>query len=72
MPSGEKVYFDQDGDPAARYELVSWQKNAAEDTVFVTVGEYDASQPEGKQFAMKDVNIVWAGNSNSVGTTQTV
>ncbi|XP_076137582.1 olfactory receptor CH1 [Alosa pseudoharengus] len=65
MPSGENVYFDQDGDPAARYELVNWQKNAAEDTVFVTVGEYDATLPEGKQFAMNNVNIVWTGNNNS-------
>lgn len=68
MHSGENVFFDQDGDPAARYELVNWQKNEAKDTVFVTVGEYDATLPEGKQFAMNNVNIVWAGDNYSVGT----
>lgn len=72
MPSGEDVYFDQNGDPAARYELVNWQKTAAGDTVFVTVGEYDASLPEGHQFAMNSVDIVWAGDTKSVGTIMSV
>ncbi|KAL2095681.1 hypothetical protein ACEWY4_007829 [Coilia grayii] len=69
MPSGETVYFDQNGDPAARYELVNWQKNAAGDTVFVTVGKYDASLPEGNQFAMNSLDIVWTGETKSKPTS---
>ncbi|XP_026889031.2 extracellular calcium-sensing receptor-like [Electrophorus electricus] len=64
MPSGEQVYFNSDGDPTARYELVNWQRNEAGEVTFVTVGNYDASHPSDEQFVMKPVNIVWAGNSN--------
>ncbi|XP_036441535.1 extracellular calcium-sensing receptor-like [Colossoma macropomum] len=64
MPTGESVYFDSNGDPIARYELVNWQKNAAGDIAFVTVGHYDASLPRDEQFVMKPINIIWAGNSD--------
>uniref|UniRef100_A0AAR2IUC6 G-protein coupled receptors family 3 profile domain-containing protein n=1 Tax=Pygocentrus nattereri TaxID=42514 RepID=A0AAR2IUC6_PYGNA len=60
----ESVYFDSNGDPTARYELVNWQKNPAGDIVFITVGHYDASLPSDEQFVMKPVSIVWAGNSD--------
>ncbi|XP_035535773.1 extracellular calcium-sensing receptor-like [Morone saxatilis] len=63
LPSGERVYFDRNGDPAATYELVNWQKNQAGDTVFVAVGSYDASLPNGKQFTMNGINITWAAES---------
>uniref|UniRef100_A0A3B4C9R1 G-protein coupled receptors family 3 profile domain-containing protein n=1 Tax=Pygocentrus nattereri TaxID=42514 RepID=A0A3B4C9R1_PYGNA len=52
MPTGESVYFDSNGDPTARYELVNWQKNPAGDIVFITVGHYDASLPSDEQFAV--------------------
>ncbi|XP_042342899.1 extracellular calcium-sensing receptor-like [Plectropomus leopardus] len=64
LQSGERVYFDENGDPAATYELVNWQRNQAGDTVFVAVGSYDASLPTGKQFTMNGVNITWAAESS--------
>ncbi|KAL7870267.1 hypothetical protein SRHO_G00077640 [Serrasalmus rhombeus] len=66
MPTGESVYFDSNGDPTARYELVNWQKNPAGDIAFITVGHYDASLPSDEQFVMKPVSIVWAGNSDMI------
>ncbi|KAL7879154.1 hypothetical protein AOLI_G00101280 [Acnodon oligacanthus] len=66
MPTGESVYFNSNGDPTARYELVNWQKNPAGDIAFITVGHYDASLPSAEQFVMKPVSIVWAGNSDMV------
>ncbi|XP_061576526.1 extracellular calcium-sensing receptor-like [Cololabis saira] len=63
LHSGERVYFDKRGDPAATYELVNWQRNAARDVVFVTVGSYDASQPNGQQFTMNGINITWVEES---------
>uniref|UniRef100_A0A3P8RTC8 G-protein coupled receptors family 3 profile domain-containing protein n=1 Tax=Amphiprion percula TaxID=161767 RepID=A0A3P8RTC8_AMPPE len=59
LQSGERVYFDGNGDPAATYELVNWQRNRAGDSVFVAVGSYDASLPNGKQFTMNGINITW-------------
>uniref|UniRef100_A0A8C1VQA0 Olfactory receptor C family, h1 n=1 Tax=Cyprinus carpio TaxID=7962 RepID=A0A8C1VQA0_CYPCA len=63
--SGETIYFDQNGDPTARYELVNWQKNGAGETTFITVGHYDASLPSEQQFVMNSINIVWAGDSHT-------
>ncbi|XP_045929705.1 extracellular calcium-sensing receptor-like [Micropterus dolomieu] len=63
LQSGERVYFDRNGDPTATYELVNWQRNKAGDPVFVTVGSYDASLPDGKQFAMNGINIIWVNGS---------
>ncbi|XP_069004362.1 extracellular calcium-sensing receptor-like [Embiotoca jacksoni] len=63
LQSGERVYFDGNGDPAATYELVNWQRSQAGDTVFVAVGSYDASLPNGKQFTMNGINITWAAES---------
>ena len=58
--------FDENGDPAATYELVNWQRNQAGDIVFVTVGNYDASLPNGKQFIMNGINTTWAAGSPKV------
>lgn len=66
LQSGERVYFDGNGDPAATYELVNWQRDEAGDTEFVTVGSYDASLPTGKQFTMNGINITWAAKSTKV------
>lgn len=65
LQSGERVYFDENGDPAATYELVNWQRNQAGDTVFVAVGSY-ASLPNGEQFTMNRINITWAAKSPKV------
>ncbi|XP_062328984.1 extracellular calcium-sensing receptor [Osmerus eperlanus] len=62
MPSGERVFFDQNGDPTATYELVNWQRDKHGETVFVTVGNYDASLPEGRQFTMNGLDMTWAGD----------
>ncbi|KAM3615654.1 uncharacterized protein V6R79_005681 [Siganus canaliculatus] len=63
LHSGEIVYFDGNGDPAASYELVNWQRNQAGDTLFVAVGSYDAFLPTGKQFTMNGINMTWAADS---------
>lgn len=70
LQSGERVYFDENGDPAATYELVNWQRNHAGETVFVAVGSYDASLPNGKQFTMNRKNITWAAESPKVSTVR--
>lgn len=66
LPSGERVYFDENGDPAATYDLVNWQRNRAGEIIFVPVGSYDASQPNGRQFIMNKNNITWAAESLEV------
>ncbi|XP_068175287.1 olfactory receptor CJ1 [Antennarius striatus] len=64
---GENVYFDDWGDPVARYALVNWQMDETGYIQFETIGYYDASRPEGQQFQMKEgVRAVWAGSSVEV------
>lgn len=55
------------GDPVPRYALVNWQMDAAGHVIFETIGDYDASRPEGHQFRMKDgVKALWAGENLEV------
>uniref|UniRef100_A0A667Z3G8 Olfactory receptor C family, h1 n=1 Tax=Myripristis murdjan TaxID=586833 RepID=A0A667Z3G8_9TELE len=63
LHSGERVYFDDYGDPAAMYDLMNWQRSPTGETVFVTVGSYDALLPNGKQFTMNEINITWAAET---------
>uniref|UniRef100_A0A8C4RXI4 G-protein coupled receptors family 3 profile domain-containing protein n=1 Tax=Erpetoichthys calabaricus TaxID=27687 RepID=A0A8C4RXI4_ERPCA len=55
--NGDYVNFDINGDPPARYDLVNWQLNVNGIIEFVTIGFYDASLPEGKQFIMNNNSI---------------
>ncbi|XP_071352921.1 extracellular calcium-sensing receptor-like [Trachinotus anak] len=64
---GENVFFDEFGDPVARYALVNWQMDDTGYILFETIGYYDASRPEGQQFEMKaDVKAIWAGKNPDV------
>ncbi|XP_066566563.1 extracellular calcium-sensing receptor-like [Amia ocellicauda] len=63
--NGERVYFDENGDPAARYALVNWQLKK-EGITFEVIGLYDASLPEGLRFIMNEVSAVWAGDQDKV------
>ncbi|KAK2847372.1 hypothetical protein Q5P01_010371 [Channa striata] len=56
--NGYHVSFDANGDPAATYELVNWQKSNSGSLEFVTVGHYDASLPAGQEFLLNK-NITW-------------
>ncbi|XP_035240492.1 extracellular calcium-sensing receptor-like isoform X2 [Anguilla anguilla] len=61
LGTGEKVSFDSNGDPVARYEVVNWQLGPDGAVKFRVVGDYDDSLPSGQQFVMRPVSMVWAG-----------
>lgn len=60
------MFFDKNGDPAAKYDLVNWQQQPDGQIHIVTVGRYDASLPTEKQLTLNNVSIVWAKNSEEV------
>uniref|UniRef100_A0A8C6T4E4 G-protein coupled receptors family 3 profile domain-containing protein n=1 Tax=Neogobius melanostomus TaxID=47308 RepID=A0A8C6T4E4_9GOBI len=61
---GEEVYFNENGDPVAKYEIINWQPTAQGTVEFVTVGLYDASLPVDKQLTLQNASLFWAQNSN--------
>ncbi|XP_058243999.1 extracellular calcium-sensing receptor-like [Hemibagrus wyckioides] len=58
--AGEDVFFDENGDPAARYDLLNWQQDKDGKTVFVKVGFYDASLQTHLQLSFNNISIAWA------------
>ncbi|XP_060780409.1 extracellular calcium-sensing receptor-like [Neoarius graeffei] len=63
---GEDVFFDKNGDPPAKYEIINWQKNKEHQYDFVTVGYYDSSVPVQDRLAINMALIMWAQNTNQV------
>ncbi|XP_027017644.1 extracellular calcium-sensing receptor-like [Tachysurus fulvidraco] len=64
--TGEDVFFDENGDPAARYDLLNWQRDKDGKTVFVKVGFYDASLQTYLQLSFNNISIAWANNKPQV------
>uniref|UniRef100_A0A3P8VTC2 G-protein coupled receptors family 3 profile domain-containing protein n=1 Tax=Cynoglossus semilaevis TaxID=244447 RepID=A0A3P8VTC2_CYNSE len=54
---GEHVYFDTNGDPPPRYDLINLQRTNKGTMVGVRVGMYDASLPETRQLIMNQVPV---------------
>ncbi|XP_049431395.1 extracellular calcium-sensing receptor-like [Epinephelus fuscoguttatus] len=63
---GEEVYFNENGDPAAKYEIINWQPTENGIVDFVIVGFYDASLPADKQLNLQNKSLIWANNSQQV------
>uniref|UniRef100_A0A8C9ZA66 Extracellular calcium-sensing receptor-like n=1 Tax=Sander lucioperca TaxID=283035 RepID=A0A8C9ZA66_SANLU len=63
---GDEVYFNENGDPAAKYEIINWQPTEHGIADFVTVGLYDASLPADKQLHLQNRSLIWAQNSQQV------
>ncbi|XP_053356456.1 extracellular calcium-sensing receptor-like [Clarias gariepinus] len=64
--TGEDVYFDKNGDPAARYELLNWQQDKDGKTVFVQVGFYDGSLLTHHQLSFNNNSIAWVHSKPQV------
>ncbi|XP_017564437.1 extracellular calcium-sensing receptor-like [Pygocentrus nattereri] len=63
---GEEVYFDKNGDPAAKYEIINWQTSKEHQHEFVTVGLYDSSFPPQYRLTVNMTSIMWAKKNNQV------
>uniref|UniRef100_A0A671U6L1 G-protein coupled receptors family 3 profile domain-containing protein n=1 Tax=Sparus aurata TaxID=8175 RepID=A0A671U6L1_SPAAU len=63
---GDEVYFNEYGDPAAKYEIINWQPTENGIVDFVTVGLHDSSLPADKQLNLLNKSLIWAKNSQKV------
>ncbi|XP_026783269.3 extracellular calcium-sensing receptor-like [Pangasianodon hypophthalmus] len=64
--AGEDVFFDENGDPAARYDVLNWQQGKDGKTVIVKVGFYDASLQTHLQLSFNNISLSWAHNKLQV------
>ncbi|KAJ8367766.1 hypothetical protein SKAU_G00077940 [Synaphobranchus kaupii] len=55
---GDAVFFDENGDPPASYEMINWQLRDGE-VQHVTVGHFRTSA-HGFQLVIKEENIIWS------------
>ncbi|XP_016411507.1 extracellular calcium-sensing receptor-like [Sinocyclocheilus rhinocerous] len=55
----ENVFFDNNGDSPARYELINLQSVNKGKMKVETIGYYDASLPKGQRFSINNVQVVW-------------
>ncbi|XP_069053648.1 extracellular calcium-sensing receptor-like [Lepisosteus oculatus] len=55
---GEKISFDENGDPIASYDIINWQRGADGKLWFVTVGIYDASRGLGKEIVINEEAVL--------------
>lgn len=56
---GEFVYFDENGDPIASYDLMNWQVASDGLLQLVKVGFYDASLKEDSDLVIDESKIMW-------------
>ncbi|KAK5929476.1 hypothetical protein CgunFtcFv8_010703 [Champsocephalus gunnari] len=64
---GHEIKFDENGDPAAMYDLVNWQMGQDGGIEFVTIGKFDETTTVGKQkLQIEEPIIVWNGNETNI------
>lgn len=64
---GAKVYFDENGETVAQYDLVNWQMQEDGSVEIAKIGRYDTSFPEENKLRLDEsAKIIWGGNNKEV------
>ncbi|XP_069562552.1 extracellular calcium-sensing receptor-like [Brachyistius frenatus] len=64
---GDEIQFDENGDPAAMYDLINWQLRPNGKIDFVTIGKFDETTTAANQkLQIQEQNILWNGNQTKV------
>ncbi|XP_051778789.1 extracellular calcium-sensing receptor-like [Erpetoichthys calabaricus] len=56
---GERVAFDENGDPLAIYDIVNWQQDTNGAVKIKSIGLYDASSTTGDELIINEEDIFW-------------
>ncbi|XP_075122990.1 extracellular calcium-sensing receptor-like [Leptodactylus fuscus] len=62
IDSGDKISFDQNGDPYPSYDLVNWQKRDNGSKFFAHVGKFVGNE----NLKVKENTIMWQGDSTEI------
>ncbi|XP_043072475.1 extracellular calcium-sensing receptor-like [Puntigrus tetrazona] len=65
VKTGEEIFFDESGDPVARYDLVNWQNAEDGSMQFEQVGLYDSSLPS-QRLQVDLEHILWTEGSRQL------
>ncbi|XP_026851428.2 extracellular calcium-sensing receptor-like [Electrophorus electricus] len=65
---GEEVYFDKNGEPAARYDIINWQ-TSKQQLEFVAIGSYVSTFPAHDRLVVNMTSAVWAQNTKQLPTS---
>ncbi|KAK3570689.1 hypothetical protein QTP86_025030, partial [Hemibagrus guttatus] len=60
-PVGEQVHFDENGDPAASYDIINWHEGADGKVEFLQVGHFDAVKGPERDFQLDLGKVFWGG-----------
>ncbi|XP_029435587.1 extracellular calcium-sensing receptor-like [Rhinatrema bivittatum] len=55
----EEMYFDNNGDPPAVYDIINWQPNPDGSIQAVKVGRFDSKAPKGQELSINMSSIRW-------------
>lgn len=55
---GEAVFFDENGDPPASYDVINWQLRAGQ-VQHVTVGQFGLAANQAYKLSIQEDSIVW-------------
>uniref|UniRef100_A0A4W3GSI0 Extracellular calcium-sensing receptor-like n=1 Tax=Callorhinchus milii TaxID=7868 RepID=A0A4W3GSI0_CALMI len=64
--SGDRIYFDENGDPVAKYDLINWQKNLKGVAETRVIGFYDGSAPPSRELTVNEEAIVWSNGQTEI------
>ncbi|XP_063302475.1 extracellular calcium-sensing receptor-like [Pelobates fuscus] len=64
LNSGRTIYFDENGDPPAVYDIINWQLSPSGAMRYVKVGSYDTAAPQGNIFTINTSAIMWSSGDN--------
>uniref|UniRef100_A0A3B3TXV3 Extracellular calcium-sensing receptor-like n=1 Tax=Poecilia latipinna TaxID=48699 RepID=A0A3B3TXV3_9TELE len=56
---GDEVYFNENGDPPAKYEIINWQRSEDGILNFAAVGLYDASLPSSQSVVFLSLDCIF-------------
>uniref|UniRef100_UPI00358FD722 extracellular calcium-sensing receptor-like n=1 Tax=Myxine glutinosa TaxID=7769 RepID=UPI00358FD722 len=64
--NAETLFFDDNGDPPAVYEIMNWQENTEGVLDFKVVGIFDSSHPQEQQLRILSKEFVWNDGTKKV------
>ncbi|XP_063785733.1 extracellular calcium-sensing receptor-like [Pseudophryne corroboree] len=66
LSSRRELYFDENGDPPALYDIVNWQLGPSDAIRQVKVGSYDTAASLGQVFTINSSLLLWATEDKQV------